>query len=183
MTSPKSSSSSLNISVLNESTPPHLIKLCIIGQGSFGTIYKVRNTLTQTIQAIKTFPLSTKYKSRELQILSSLPAHPNVISLLSYFYSKKPSHTSFPLYLNLIFPYYPDTLSRIIIHNYNTQKSFTINEIKLISYQIIKGISHLHSNNICHRDINPSNILVSSFNNIIIRKMKIKITCCYYFPI
>ncbi len=33
-------------------------------------------------------------------------------------------------------------------------------EIKIIIYQIFKGLSYLHSRNICHRDIKPENILL-----------------------
>ncbi len=34
-------------------------------------------------------------------------------------------------------------------------------EIKIITYQIFKGLSYIHSLGICHRDIKPHNILVS----------------------
>lgn len=33
-------------------------------------------------------------------------------------------------------------------------------DIKIIIYQIFKGLSYLHSLNICHRDIKPENILL-----------------------
>jgi serine/threonine protein kinase len=34
------------------------------------------------------------------------------------------------------------------------------NECKQIFYQIVKGIAHIHSKNICHRDIKLENIIV-----------------------
>jgi glycogen synthase kinase 3 beta len=33
-------------------------------------------------------------------------------------------------------------------------------ETKIIIYQLFKGLSYLHSLNICHRDIKPENVLL-----------------------
>ena len=33
-------------------------------------------------------------------------------------------------------------------------------EVKIILYQLFKGLSYLHSINLCHRDIKPENILL-----------------------
>lgn len=40
-------------------------------------------------------------------------------------------------------------------------------EKKIIIYQIFKGLSYLHSLNICHRDIKPENILLKGNKAVI----------------
>jgi len=40
-------------------------------------------------------------------------------------------------------------------------------DTKIIIYQIFKGLSYLHSLNICHRDIKPENILLRGNSAVI----------------
>ena len=39
--------------------------------------------------------------------------------------------------------------------------------MKIITYQLFKGLAYLHSLNICHRDIKPENILVKGSHAVI----------------
>ena len=61
-------------------------------------------------------------------------------------------------YLNISMRYYEENL-------YQRLKSYPIGkmpnlEIKILIYQLFKGLSYLHSLNICHRDIKPENVLL-----------------------
>jgi serine/threonine protein kinase len=56
-------------------------------------------------------------------------------------------------YLNIMMKYYDESLySRIKSIGNGKMNNF---EAKIIIYQIFKGLSYIHSLNICHRDIKP----------------------------
>lgn len=68
-------------------------------------------------------------------------------------------------YLNIIMRYYEENLYNRI----NFYKETRINnlEAKIILYQLFKGLSYLHSLQICHRDIKPENILLKNCSTVI----------------
>ena len=68
-------------------------------------------------------------------------------------------------YLSIIMNYYDSDLFNFIKHN--NKKGLNNFDIKLISYQIFRGLAYVHSLDICHRDIKPHNILVKNKNTVI----------------
>lgn len=68
-------------------------------------------------------------------------------------------------YLNIMMRYYEENLYNRI----NFYKETRINnlEAKIILYQLFKGLSYLHSLQICHRDIKPENILLQNCSAVI----------------
>ncbi|VUZ44494.1 unnamed protein product [Hymenolepis diminuta] len=130
----------------------------VIGSGSFGMVFVALLDGEREV-AIKKVLQDKRYKNRELQILREL-RHPNIVSLIYYFYSvasSKPKDT----YLNLVQEYVPQALSRVVKHYWHVRQPIPMNHVKLYSFQMIRGLAYVHNKNICHRDIKPQNLLVN----------------------
>ena len=64
-------------------------------------------------------------------------------------------------YLNIVMEYYDGDLFSYIKNNTTSSRpSLNSFEIKIISYQILRGLMYIHSKKISHRDIKPHNILL-----------------------
>ena len=131
----------------------------IVGSGAFGHVYLAKIKKTNEKVAVKTVFQDIRYKNRELSIMQQL-SHPNIVKLISSYYTKALNSQKNEVYLNAIMDYVPETLSDLISKNRHEKTKFPLILIKLYSYQMLKSIGYLHSLGICHRDIKPQNILI-----------------------
>lgn len=136
--------------------------LQIIGNGSFGVVYKAKNELTEEIVAIKRVFQDRRYQNRELEILKLLK-HPNTVTLKNYFYTFGAKKED--VFLNCVMEYSRDTLSKIIRTNYRNKQPMNSLLVKIFSYQMLKSLAYVHAIGICHRDIKPQNILIEENTN------------------
>ena len=134
----------------------------IIGDGTYGTVYKGLNKITNEKVAIK--KLKDKIKSwnecmeqNEVRILKKL-SHQNIVKLNEVIREQN-SEVSF------IFEYGGINLYEFI-EEYRKRKE-VIPEFKIrnIIYQIINGLNYLHLNGFIHRDLKPENILIIENTN------------------
>jgi len=128
-----------------------------IGNGSYGSVYKVYHKYEKNLYAIKKVHITNELIKdnfdifREIQLFSKLN-HKNIVRYYSSWLDDSDNKPTLYIQMELCESTFRDYLN-------NIKQDESIN--KRISYftQIVEGIKYLHDNNIIHRDIKPSNIL------------------------
>ncbi|XP_063780612.1 obscurin-like [Pseudophryne corroboree] len=124
-----------------------------IGRGCFSFVKRVVHKGNGATCAAKFIPLRSKTRQqahRERDILSEV-SHSRVTKLLDAFETKK----TLILILELC-------CGEEILDRLYRKHTFTEKEVKLYIRQLLEAIAYLHSRNILHLDIKPSNILMVS---------------------
>lgn len=151
----RSNSSTMSINSANHSRMDRYERLCKIGEGSYGIVFKCRNKEHGGIVAIKKFveteddPQIRKIAMREIRMLKQLK-HENLVNLIEVFRKKRKLHLVFEFCEHTVL----DELER---HPRGVPEA----SIKRIVWQTIRGANFCHQQNCIHRDIKPENILVT----------------------
>lgn len=150
----------------------------LVGKGTFGKVYKARlkQDLEKDTQETKDhnklyalkqilmdnekegFPITAM---REIKILKLL-SHPNIIELKEIVISKPNDKNRYRGNVYLVFDYMEHDLCGLLERNI----IFDIPVIKFIIYSVLQGMEYLHRQNILHRDIKSSNILISNKGDV-----------------
>ena len=130
----------------------------LIGEGTYGKVYKAQHRETGHLVAIKRFKQSEdedshsrKIMEREMKVLNLFKS-PHIVKLHSHFREKNK--------LLFVFDYEPKNLLEELQQNEN---GIDPRRVKEITYQICKSIQIMHERNVMHRDIKPENLLISEF--------------------
>ena len=133
-------------------------KLCKLGQGTYGTVYKARDKLSGQIVALKKIKSLSNSKHgfprtslREIHLLNQL-SHPNLIQLLDVAVGLKPESVF------LVFEFCEHDFSQLI---QKMSVPFSIGQIKRILLQLLSAVKYLHDNFVMHRDLKLSNVLMN----------------------
>lgn len=131
----------------------------MLGQGTYGVVYRVRDKRTKKEYALKKvkvdrdlfrdgFPVAC---AREISILKSCK-HENVVYLKEVVVGEQLEK------IFLVMEYCEQDLASLLD---NLEKPFSESEVKCITLQLLKGLEYLHANFIIHRDIKVSNLLLT----------------------
>jgi mitogen-activated protein kinase kinase kinase 3 len=123
-----------------------------IGVGSFGQVYVGMNTQTGVLMAVKKFKMEGAIMQdirTEVELMRSLK-HTNIVRYLGAQMDKE--------HLHIFQEWVPGGSVSCLLSKFG---SFSIEVIQSYISQTLIGLSYLHDNDIMHRDIKGSNILVN----------------------
>ncbi len=143
-----------DVRFLSEALPNYAI-LERVDYGGQGVVYKAAQRATQRIVAIKVLldgPLATERQrqrlAREAELISRLD-HPNIVTLYdSGFVRSRPYFAM-------------EYVDGLPIDDYALLHGLTVTQIVRLFVTVCEAVSHAHQQGVIHRDLNPSNILVT----------------------
>ena len=136
-------------------------KICKIGNGAFGKVYKAKELKTDNIVAVKQISINNseinnEYILKEINVLKNL-SHPNIVKYYKYYEENERIY--------IIMEYLEGGTLKEFINNEKNKINEDISRI--IVGQILNALSYLHYNcDICHRDIKPENIMFRYKDNL-----------------
>jgi len=127
--------------------------LDMIGEGSFGRVYRGRRRFSGHTVALKFISKNNRSKKeieslkRELSIMEDLK-HPNIICMFDSFETEDE--------VVVVMEQAEGELFQVLEDDQNLDESM----IRNIAAQLVSALYYLHSNRILHRDMKPQNILI-----------------------
>lgn len=136
----------------------------LIGEGSFGKVYKIISKLNNLSFAMKipiinnnfdkTKNKSIMYLNNEITILKKIGSYSGIVQLIDY---------EFNYYI--LMPYYKTTILEFI--QYDTSSYIKQNIINIF-YKLLNTLKYIHSKGIIYQDLKPENIMLDNNSNLIL---------------
>ncbi|XP_024081538.1 cyclin-dependent kinase 14 isoform X2 [Cimex lectularius] len=135
------------------------VKLEQLGEGSYATVFKGYSNLTKQIVALKEIRLQEEEGApftaiREASLLKELK-HCNIVTLHDIVHTR---HT-----LTFVFEYVHTDLSQYMERHPGGLK---YSNVKLLLFQLLRGLAYCHRRRVLHRDVKPQNLLISEIGEL-----------------
>jgi cyclin-dependent kinase len=130
-------------------------KIEVIGEGTYGIVYKARDTDTDQIYALKKIRLESEDEGipstaiREIALLKELQ-HPNIVRLVNVLHTDRK--------LTLVFEHLDQDLKKLLDTCHGPLDDL---QVKKYLYQLLNGIEKCHRHKVLHRDLKPQNLLIN----------------------
>ena len=139
-------------------------KLRLLGKGSFGTVYKVRNNTTNKEYAMKVIQVgkAEEFKKKiELMKMATSLSNPHVVKYIESF------ENEIKLEYSVIMEYCVGGNLRTVINGYKA-KGERIPDETVIKYmtQILLGVNYIHNKQILHMNLKPENLLIDDEGDV-----------------
>ncbi len=145
-----------------------MIRIKKIGSGAYGSAILGRNPEDNDIVIVKRniidSNVSFSHSLRELDILTKLKGHPNIVELIGVCFDNPFQHPNTPInekktnsredYMHFVLEPANKNLTEVIY----TEK-IHLAYMKLAMAHILLGLEYMHAKKIIHRDLKPSNVL------------------------
>ena len=127
-----------------------------LGEGSYGSVYKVIQRKTNYLRAVKAIKKKNVDKNEflnEIEVLKTVD-HPNIIKLFDCYFDR-----------NFYYMVEEYCSGGDLFDYIQEEKCFNEKKAKIIFKQLLSAVNHLHKKNIVHRDLKPENIVFIKTNN------------------
>ncbi|KDR14763.1 Serine/threonine-protein kinase mig-15 [Zootermopsis nevadensis] len=133
----------------------------VVGNGTYGQVYKGRHTKTGQLAAIKVMDVTEDEEDEiklEINVLKKYSNHRNIATYYGAFIKKSPPGKDDQLWLVME---YCGAGSVTDLVKSTKGQSLKEEWIAYICREILRGLSYLHSNKVIHRDIKGQNVLLT----------------------
>ncbi|XP_041349834.1 misshapen-like kinase 1 isoform X2 [Gigantopelta aegis] len=133
----------------------------VVGNGTYGQVYKGRHTKTGQLAAIKVMNVTEEEEEEiklEINVLKKYSHHRNIATYYGAFIKKGPPGKDDQLWLVMEFCGAGSVTDLV-----KATKGSCLKEewIAYICREILRGLAHLHGNRVIHRDIKGQNVLLT----------------------
>ncbi|XP_066505904.1 mitogen-activated protein kinase kinase kinase kinase 4 isoform X2 [Hoplias malabaricus] len=133
----------------------------VVGNGTYGQVYKGRHVKTGQLAAIKVMDVTEEEEDEiklEINMLKTYSHHRNIATYYGAFVKKSPAGQDDQLWLVMEYCGAGSVTDLVKKTKGNCLKE---DWIAYISREVLRGLSHLHSHHVIHRDIKGQNVLLT----------------------
>ncbi|KAM3613245.1 uncharacterized protein V6R79_022917 [Siganus canaliculatus] len=133
----------------------------VVGNGTYGQVYKGRHVKTGQLAAIKVMEVTEEEEEEiklEINMLKSYSHHRNIATYYGAFIQKRPAGQDQQLWLVMEYCGAGSVTDLVKKTKGNCLKE---DWIAYICREVLRGLSHLHSHHVIHRDIKGQNVLLT----------------------